>query len=724
MAARFSDNESLASSIHSDSHEPGIQDSEDFPGHDNWVYIESNISESTQRLLDAWRKLSGDYKQEEVTKALGKDINIIAANELTDKSFREAFESRCPLVALAKPLLNALKRYERWDTLMEEIYDEEYFSMPWSSKILLHPFITYLPLLQSRDLVERISEMNIPVPIVFRIPQEMATAAHISGSQPLYCIPFSSLRNVILPGKPFVLSCGTEQSKGKSTFLNIAFETKFEVNAEDDFHPCSADVVLDRPMMPLPYNIIDCHGNISKDILRFLSGICKVALLHVTLEDVEESRQGEVIQFMEALQHVETIIILVRDVDKNSRKLLQQFNERVDSWSKDKLTVAVQVLDIPRIKSGEQFHRKFRHTLKDKFIPFMDYVEQGRVVGFYEELEAFLYETYKDNENFKSNIDFRRSGEVSDLADLKFILAKVEKSLEDDKFVDSVFPLSKIYIEMEKRKQMLLVPVENESEKDREKRESKIQKKINILLGKMANAQENNPYRCIMDYFREHVLKPQDITAMYEFSYIIGEFSKYNISLGDSMPPIRRLRGGSLPLAMDNFWREALLMTKKVDDSHSARDSLSILGRSLLLHGYPLEVLNGDSLSMDTDFLKDVLQCADKGNLVVCSVIGPQSSHKSTLLNYLFGCGFAVGAGRCTKGLYASLFKTEYKGADNLLVLDTEGLLSIEKRDHVFDKQMTILALALSHIVLINVKGEMGTEMKNVLEVRRVYYII
>ena len=47
--------------------------------------------------------------------------------------------------------------------------------------------------------------------------------------------------------------------------------------------------------------------------------------------------------------------------------------------------------------------------------------------------------------------------------------------------------------------------------------------------------------------------------------------------------------------------------------------------------------------------------------IVVVSVIGVQSSGKSTLLNYLFGCEFETHAGRCTKGLFISLLETHDK---------------------------------------------------------------
>ncbi len=40
--------------------------------------------------------------------------------------------------------------------------------------------------------------------------------------------------------------------------------------------------------------------------------------------------------------------------------------------------------------------------------------------------------------------------------------------------------------------------------------------------------------------------------------------------------------------------------------------------------------------------------------MIVIGVFGPQSSGKSTLLNYLFGCDFASSDGRRTSGVYGT----------------------------------------------------------------------
>ena len=43
--------------------------------------------------------------------------------------------------------------------------------------------------------------------------------------------------------------------------------------------------------------------------------------------------------------------------------------------------------------------------------------------------------------------------------------------------------------------------------------------------------------------------------------------------------------------------------------------------------------------------------------VIVVAVIGPQSSGKSTLMNYCFGAQFFTSTGRCTSGIYFTLLK-------------------------------------------------------------------
>ena len=132
--------------------------------------------------------------------------------------------------------------------------------------------------------------------------------------------------------------------------------------------------------------------------------------------------------------------------------------------------------------------------------------------------------------------------------------------------------------------------------------------------------------------------------------------------------------------------------------------------------GEPFELIDGDNLQFAEKVLEKVFH-ACKDRVLVLSVLGPQSSGKSTLLNYLFGCRFSTSTGRCTKGIYAAIMNIEHPAYDKLMILDTEGLQSSEKDDQEFDRKITLFCLAVSHIVIINVKGDLHLPMKRLLEI-------
>ena len=61
--------------------------------------------------------------------------------------------------------------------------------------------------------------------------------------------------------------------------------------------------------------------------------------------------------------------------------------------------------------------------------------------------------------------------------------------------------------------------------------------------------------------------------------------------------------------------------------------------------------------------------------------------------------------GTSLQGLYISLLETRHA---LLVILDTEGLLSVEARDDVFDKQVALMTMACSELVIVNNRGELG----------------
>ena len=77
----------------------------------------------------------------------------------------------------------------------------------------------------------------------------------------------------------------------------------------------------------------------------------------------------------------------------------------------------------------------------------------------------------------------------------------------------------------------------------------------------------------------------------------------------------------------------------------------------LVLLGYPLEIMDGNVSHVPLTWLNSVFDEIEKrmgenNKVSVTSVIGIQSTGKSTLLNTMFGSQFAVSSGRCTKGVF------------------------------------------------------------------------
>ncbi|CAF3952186.1 unnamed protein product [Rotaria sp. Silwood1] len=115
--------------------------------------------------------------------------------------------------------------------------------------------------------------------------------------------------------------------------------------------------------------------------------------------------------------------------------------------------------------------------------------------------------------------------------------------------------------------------------------------------------------------------------------------------------------------------------------------------RDYILEGNPFEIVDGDNVEMQEEFLAQVFQLFPDKKFFVISVIGPQNSGKSTLLNFLFGASFEVHDGKCTKA-HAS----ELDALDSLPHQTDTPTLTHGKPCKFFDKNKLDIIIETSQI--------------------------
>ncbi|CAM4571095.1 unnamed protein product [Lepidochelys olivacea] len=184
---------------------------------------------------------------------------------------------------------------------------------------------------------------------------------------------------------------------------------------------------------------------------------------------------------------------------------------------------------------------------------------------------------------------------------------------------------------------------------------------------------------------------------------------------------------------LGQFYEAECSMVKEGKMAESQRQFTHLPGiaADLMLEGFPMEIIDGDVSNISLQWVTDVLsqlhaKLGGRSKILVLTVLGVQSTGKSTLLNTMFGLQFAVSSGRCTRGAFTLLIKVaenfqQELGCDFILVIDTEGLKAPElaklEDSYQHDNELATLVIGLSDITILNMAMENATEMKDVLQI-------
>ena len=166
-------------------------------------------------------------------------------------------------------------------------------------------------------------------------------------------------------------------------------------------------------------------------------------------------------------------------------------------------------------------------------------------------------------------------------------------------------------------------------------------------------------------------------------------------------------------------------ITKQVSEHINV---LPQIAAEALIDGFEIEIMDGEASHVPITWIQAIFNYLEKifvnKNLFVLSILGVQSSGKSTLLNTMFGLQFNVSAGRCTRGAFVRLLqvdevlKTELH-YDFILIVDTEGIRAPELMSEEFeqhDNELATFVIGLADFTIINIYGETPSELSDVLQ--------
>ena len=517
---------------------------------------------------------------------------------------------------------------------------------------------------------------------------------------------------------------------GKSHLLDLIFETDFVRGnpQKSAFHFNSIDIQMTNNLFgetqrhadeSIKWAFIDCNGHSNKEVIKLICQQLSIALIQVSYQDYQNSKALLRKDIYDITNSVEHVYLFIRDYGGNTAKIEIENRKTKDA--------TIQYIFIPNLTKHdtninsvnaslkrlgyEMLHLKYQN-IKTIGSEFIEKVMEKMCPRNVKEIrvEKLLIQTITDFISTSA-----KSSQKIEFSFLQYYPL----------FVEYMSCYHKAYYETD---QFIL-------------------DELNFKFAKLDKELRKTQLGEVVKYFNDIIKRDNSTLIMWKLSQKLTLVSN-DIILKNRNTSMSELREQSNDkYSLEILWREALLSHKycKLSDE-SKGEFLRSFASSFSNHvqrGEPFELIDGDNLryfnqeinrllydmySRRFTELESSLELQGlklKPAPIVVSIFGPQSSGKSTLLNYCFGCKFLTSAGRCTRGIYASLAKLSrpVNGSDQFLILDTEGLDAIE-RGHIkdtsliyFDRTMVLFCLAVSQVVIINVRGDIGSEMQNLLQI-------
>lgn len=600
-----------------------------------------------------------------------------------------------------RPIMYMLKRQQKLSDFLEILKAElmETTDTPSvSQRLLIDTIMMNSDRFLRRTLISLLSKRN-PVPVIQ--PQTDLTKNQYRS--------IMSIIHIWDFQRPILLSFGIGSCKGKTSLLNAVFESNFEESIDDAYFDGTVDVDFgfhfnDRR----PVNIADTHGEISIDILNQISMLFNGFLVQVE-GNYLVSNQTLVIEYLKSLPSQSYIRLLIRDVKSENDPKIKSSVEAIQSaFPICQVSYLTNVVD----KNTAQNRTKIRKLRECIF-------NDASILQCFDEtsIQIRLEKLLDDNE--KQMIEQEKA-----------FIKRIQHILVKGKIEH--YPLYSLFITMcKKRSDVAII-----DPYDRNFQSDKLYE-LNDELFKADSEFKNtlqmgpNHFGDGFKYFFE-LLGNQE-SRLAHLHLLSMEFIRQREKQATNYQDISFYER----LSLEIHWRNAIIGSTSLPKDK--QQMLINAYRDYITEGNPFEIVDGDNFEMQGSFLTEVFQLFPGKKFFVISVIGPQNSGKSTLLNFLFGASFEAREGRCTKGniriektvdllrlfyfvgIYGTLINIQNLSSkdklvpldyDYVFIIDTEGLLSVQKSNEQYDKSLILFCLAVSHLVIVNVDGEISDPVK------------
>ncbi|CAF3274134.1 unnamed protein product [Rotaria sp. Silwood2] len=430
----------------------------------------------------------------------------------------------------------------------------------------------------------------------------------------------SSIIHVWDFSRPILLSFGVGKCKGKTPLVNALFETNFEQSMNSKYFRETIDVDFGYHFVERrSVNVADVHGDLSIETLKRICQLFNGFLVHVQSTYLT-SNTSDVIQFLRPLSHPSYILLLIRDLDDEDDEEIQTAITSIRSaCSNCQIFFLPNVADKNTYVNKEKIEQlreqifldavKFSHSneqnIQKHFEQLMDTdqcrnAEQDKV--FIDSIRPILIHGKED--------DYPLYSLFTRMCDIRHKLAKMDPynaDFQDTKLYALHSELFQISEELEKQQR----------------------------AGFQATGQ------AFQRFFQLIQNKEDQLNNLNLLSIELKHERDKKISSVDSTTSFYQ------QLSLEIHWRNAMISSKSI--SEPERRILIDAYHNYIDEGNPFEIVDGDNFEIQGEFLTEVMHLFHKKKFFVMSIIGPQNSGKSTLLNFLFGTLFEVREGRCTR---------------------------------------------------------------------------